>query len=106
MSASLNVGQSVPITITELDQNGHPLTSPVVPDSPPAWSQSTPATGTLAVAADGMSAQYTGVAAGTDTIAATLIAGGNSYSAQVNVTVAAVAQVLTSIELDVGTPTP
>lgn len=105
MAVSLQVGQKLPLSIGFLDQNGSPMAVTPVPDSPPTWSNSTAATGTLTPSADGLSASYAGVAAGTDTISLGVVVGGKTFAASIAVTVAAAAQVLTSVEIIAGTPT-
>lgn len=102
MALTLNVGQSVPLTLTYLDQNGQPMT--VTPDSPPSWSNGNTTVDTLVVAADGESATDTAVTAGTDSIAVSVVVGGASFSASLALTVAPPPQVLTSVEIVAGTP--
>jgi hypothetical protein len=104
MATSLQVGQSLPLSIMFSDQNGSPMNVTPVPDSPPTWTNTTAATGGITPSADGLSASYAGVAAGTDTINLSVVVGGKTFAASIAVTVAAAAQVLTSVEIVAGTP--
>lgn len=103
MATSMTVGQTLPLSIAELDQNGHPMTTFVTPDSPPTWTQSD-TSNTLTVSADGLTATLTGVTVGTDTLSLTVAAGGKTFSATLDVVIAAAVQVLTSVEIVAGTP--
>ncbi len=109
MATTLAVGQSLPLTIKYLDQLGNEMATAPTPDTPPAWTQSNSAAETLTPAADGLSAEVAAVAEGEDTVSLSLAVAGLSFSASLAVTVHAVAppaQVLTSIEIVPGTPTP
>lgn len=103
MSTSMNVGQTLPLSIAELDQNGQPMQSFVTPDSPPTWTQSD-TSNTLTVAADGLTATLLAATVGTDTLSLTVIAGGKTFTATLDVAIAAAPQVLTSVEIVPGTP--
>lgn len=105
MATTDTVGQTLPLSIQFLDQHGQPMATAPTPDAAPAWTNSTPATETLTVAADGLSATALAVAAGIDTISVSLAVGGQSFSASLAVTVAPEPQVLTSIEIVAGAPT-
>jgi hypothetical protein len=96
---TLSVGHTVSFSILYLDQNGNPMLVAPVPDSPPVWSDSTPATGTLVVAANGQSAVETALAAGGDTVSLTVLVGGKSFAASVGLTVAAAPQVLSTVAI-------
>jgi len=96
---TVNIGHAVDLSIVFLDQNGNPMLTTPAPDAAPAWANSTPATGTLVAAADGMSAVETAVAAGSDVVSLSLAVGGTAFSATLPITVAAAAQVLTSIDI-------
>ena len=108
MATTINVGQTLPMSIEYTDSNGNKtLTWPT--DGAPAWSDTTPATDTLVAAADGNSATALGVAGGDDTINLALSAGGVPFSATLALTVipaAPPAPVLASIAIIPGTPTP
>ena len=104
MATQFTVGQTLPMTIAFLDQNGHAMAVPSVPDAPPVWTNSDDAAATLAPAADGMSANVLGVAAGNDTVSLALSVGGMAFSATIDLAVAAVVQTLTSIAIVPGTP--
>lgn len=106
MPATFNVGQTLPLSISFLDQNGHPMATTPTPDAPPVWGDSNPAIDTLTAAADGLTASDLGVAPGADTVTVKLAVAGVTFAASLPVTVAAAPQVLTSIEIVPGTPTP
>lgn len=93
------VGHTVSIKIGFLDQNGNPMLTPVVPDAVPAWTDTTPATGTLTESADGLSASEVAVAAGSDVVNVALAVGGVAFAASQGIVVSAAPQVLTSIGL-------
>lgn len=92
-------GAPLALAIAFLDQHGNPMSTAPTPDSPPTWTNTTPADETLSVAADGLTCQATAVAAGTDEIDLTVVVGGKSFAASLAVTVAAEPQVLTSVEI-------
>lgn len=110
MAASLQVGQTVPLSIAFLDQNGQPMITQPTPDSPPSWTNNMPNIETLTVADGGMSATLAALAEGSDTVTLSLTVGGQAFSATLAVTVSAEApppppeQVLTNIGIVVGTP--
>lgn len=109
MANSLQVGQSVPLSIAFLDQSGNPMETVPTPDSPPSWTSNAPNIETLTVADGGLTATLTGVAAGDDVVALSLSVGGVAFSTNIAVTVtteAPPAQVLTSIGIVFGTPVP
>jgi len=93
------VGHTDNMSIAFLDQHGNPMLVPPVPDSPPTWTQTTPATATLAVAADGMSATETALAPGSDVVTLTVTVGGATFSATLPLSVSPEAQVLTSVDI-------
>jgi len=82
-----------------LDQSGNPMLVTPTPDAPPTWTDTTPATGTLTPAANGLTATELAIAAGTDTVSVALAVGGVSFSASVEIDVAAAPQILTSIAI-------
>lgn len=96
---AVNVGHTVSMSIVWLDQNGNPMLTTPVPDAPPAWTDTTPSTGTLTVAPGGMTATELAIAAGTDTVDLSLSVGGEAFSASLGITVSAAAQVLTSVSI-------
>lgn len=100
LMTDITLGQGLDLSLAFLDQNGQPMTVTPVPDAAPIWSNSTPATETLTVSADGFTAQTASVAAGTDTITASATVGGATFSATLVVNVAAPPQVLTSIAIN------
>lgn len=98
-AVTVNVGHAVNMSIVYLDQNGNPMLAAPTPDAAPTWANSTPATGTLVAAADGMSAVETAVAAGADVVTLSVTVGGKAFSATLPITVAAAPQVLTSVDI-------
>ena len=105
VATSLNVGQTVPLSISYLDQNGQPMVPTPTPDSPAAWSQLDPTIQDLIAAQDGNTATATGLKAGSDTLQLTVIVGGQTFVATMDAVVNAVvpAQTLTSVNI-VATP--
>lgn len=101
MATTLTLGQSLPLSIAFLDQNGQPMAPTPAPDSPPAWTSSG---NDLTVAPDGLSAVLKPTAAGADTVTLSVTVGGKTFSATLAVTVAPIPQVLTSVEIVAGTP--
>lgn len=102
MDVQVTVGHVINMAIDFLDQNGNPMLTPVAPDSPPVWSNTTPATETLAVSGDGLKAVATPLVPGTDTVNTAVIVGGVSFAANLGVNVSPAPQVLTSVVI---TPT-
>lgn len=101
MSVTVTVGHTVEFSINYLDQNGNPMVTTPTPDSAPTWTESSTdgSIETFTVSGDGLTAEGTAVAAGTDTVTATVVVGGTSFSASVDVVVSEAPQVLTSIEV-------
>lgn len=95
-----SLGHSIAFTVTVLDANGNPMLTPVAFDSPPAWTQSTPATESLVVAPDGASAQASSLAVGTDSISVSAVVGGKTFAASIAVEVDPVPQVASAIRID------
>ncbi len=109
MATELKVGQSLPLSIEYLDQDGKPMLVLPALDGAPSWANTTPAAATLTAAPDGLSATELGVAQGTDTVRVRLFVGGAQFDATLDVTVPApvsTGQTLTSIGIVAGTPTP
>lgn len=104
MANILAVGQTVPLSIAYLDQNGQPMQTPPTPDAPPTWQNTTPATETLTVDPGNLTASVKGAAPGTDTVSVNVTVGGKPFSAQLVDTVTPAPQVLTSIEIIAGAP--
>jgi hypothetical protein len=92
-------GHTVSFALVFLDQNGNPMLTTPVPDAPPAWTDTTPATGTLTVAPSGLTSSEIANVVGSDTVNVSLAVGGTSFAATVDLTVQAVPQVLTSVEI-------
>ena len=76
------------------------MATPPTVDAPPTWSNTVTSTDTVTPAADGLSAEITPLAAGTDAISVSLNVGGKNYSVTVDVTVDAPAQELTSLGIN------
>jgi hypothetical protein len=95
----VTVGHTVSFTLVFLDQNGNPMLTTPTPDAPPSWSDTTPVTGTLTPAPSGLTATELANGVGTDTVNVSLMVGGTSFSASIDLTVQAVPQVLTSIQI-------
>ena len=104
MALTMNIGQSVALSIAYLDQNGQPMTVQPTPDAPPTWTAGDPAVDTLTVAADGNSATDLALAAGADTLTLSVTVGGKTFGATLALTVVPPPQVLTSVEIVAGTP--
>lgn len=96
---SLSVGHTASFSIAFLDQSGNPMLTTPIPDSPPTWTDSNTAVGTLTAAANGLTASEVTVAAGTDTVTVALAVGGVSFSATQELDVTAAPQILTSIAI-------
>lgn len=99
-TVTVSVGHAVTCTLVFLDQNGNPMKSAPAPDTPPAWSDTTSATGTLTASPSGLSASEVAVAEGGDTISVDLKVGGVEFKASVDVVVTSAPQVLTSVGID------
>ena len=93
------VGHTDNMSIAYFDQHGNPMLVPPVPDSPPTWSQTTPADATLTIAADGMTATDLAIVAGSDVVSMTVVVGGETFSATVPITISPEPQVLTSVDI-------
>jgi hypothetical protein len=94
---TVSVGHTVNCSLVFLDQNSNPMLVQPTPDSPPAWSDSTPATETLT--AGGLTASALAIAPGGDTISVSVSVGGVTFGATLGVTVTAAPQTLTSISI-------
>jgi hypothetical protein len=99
MDAQVSLGHVINCELSFLDQNGNPMLTQPKPDTPPAWTQLTPAVETLVASADGLQAVLTPLTVGVDTVTANLIVAGVKFQATLNVAVTPVAQVLTSVEI-------
>ena len=104
MATSLNVGQTVPLSIKYLDQNGAEMVPTPTPDAPPAWAQTNSAAALLTASADGNTATAKGTLAGDDVVQLDLAVGGKSFTATLDLTIVAAAPVLTSVEIVAGPP--
>lgn len=95
---ALTVGHTASFTLLFLDANGNPMLTTPTPDTPPVWTDSTPATGTLT--SNGLTASEIAIAAGSDTVSVALSVGGVAFTASQVLTVSAAAQVLTSVQIE------
>jgi hypothetical protein len=109
MATTLNVGQTLPLSIRFLDKNGqeNPAGAPT-PDTAPQWSQTNTSVELLTQTADGLTAAVQATATGDDTISLQLGVGGRTFNATLQVIVVAVQPTfeLDHIEIVPGTPTP
>lgn len=99
MATTLSVGHTLNMSLVFLDQSGNPMLTTPVPDSAPTWTDTTPATETLAVDASGLTASAAAIAVGTDTVSVAVVVGGTSFAASLDVSVTAAPQVLTSVQI-------
>lgn len=97
MATTLAVGHKLELAIMFLDQNGNPMLVPPVPDATPTWTNTTPATEVLTPAASGLTAEGIPTAPGSDTVTLSIVVGGVTFNATLDVTVTASPQVLTSV---------
>lgn len=93
-TSSVQVGTSLQLTASPLDQNGSPIAATIT------WSSGSP--GIATVSATGL---VTGVSAGTAAITVTAIAGGVTVTATRTITVTAAPPVLTSVDISAPTST-
>ncbi len=109
MATSINVGQTLPMTIEFLDSNGAVIPPANLPalDAAPVWANSNVADAVLTVAAGSMTAELLGTVEGTATVTLTLSVGGVMFTATLDVTVSATGVVtVAAIRIVPGTPTP
>lgn len=99
MSTDVFIGHTVNFSIGQVDTKGLPMVTPVTFDAAPTWAESSTdgSVETLSVAGDGLTAVGTAVGAGTDTVTATVLVNGVSFSASVDVVVSAEPQVFGGI---------
>ena len=97
----VTVGHTVDCTIVYLDQNGNPMLTTVTPDSPPSWTDiaSSPAIDALSVSADGSQCEITTTGAGSDTVSLSVIVGGKTFNASLQLNIASPPQVLTRVSI-------
>jgi hypothetical protein len=94
---TVSVGHTINFTLVYLDQLGNPMLVTPTPDAAPTWTDTTPATGTLTPG--GNTASEIAIAAGTDTVSVALAVATVAFTASIGVTVTAVPQVLTSVQI-------
>lgn len=87
MTATLPLDQLGNLALTVTDHANNPLT--VAFDAPPVWGSSAPTVGTIAAAADGVTAILTPVALGGLTVSVSATIGGKSFSGTLDVIVGA-----------------
>jgi hypothetical protein len=102
MAVTLAVGHTLTMALAFLDQNGNPMLTVPVPDAPAVWTDTTPATETIVPAASGLTCVGTPLVPGGDTVTVAVTVGGVAFTANLDVTVTAAPQVLTSVAI---TPT-
>jgi hypothetical protein len=85
---TLIVGQTLPLSLSYKDANGNVMLKTPAPDTSPAWSHAAPTITTLT--STGITAAAKSLAAGSDTIAASLAVAGKPFSATLPLTVTAV----------------
>lgn len=97
----VTVGHEVECSIVYLDQNGNPMQTTPTPDAPPQWSNqpATPPIDSLMPSADGSSCEVDTLAPGTDTIGLSVIVGGQTFNASLQLAIEAPPQVLTSVQI-------
>ncbi len=102
MQVPVTIGHTVTIDIAQVDAKGNPMLTPVTFDAPPTWAESSTdgSIETLAISGDALEAVGTTVGVGTDTVTATVLVGGVSFSASVDVVVSAEPQVFGGIVLN------
>lgn len=95
----VTVGHAVDCAIVYLDQNGNPMLVQPVPDRPPAWSHNPNPAGcdSLTPSADGTTAVVNALAVGQDSVGLSLIVSGATFTASLQLNIAAAPQVLTSV---------
>ena len=98
-NVTVSIGHTVTCGLLYLDANGNPMIPQPTPDAAPTWAQTTPATDTMAVSADGSTDVLTAVAAGGDVVSVDVKVGGVDFTASVPITVSPAPQVLTSVEI-------
>jgi hypothetical protein len=107
MATELKVGQTLPLGLAFLDQNGQPMVTKPQLDAPPVWEDTSPSVGTLTVISNEVASEHA-IAAGSDTVRVTLHVGGTQFSATLDVTVPVIVptQTLTTVEIVPGAVTP
>jgi hypothetical protein len=99
MTTTVSVGHKVNFALEFLDQNGNPMLTAPTPNSPPVWTDTTPATETVVAAVDGLTAIGAAIAPGSDTVSVTVVVGGTSFAATTAVVVSPEVQMLTSVAI-------
>ena len=104
MASTIVVGEKSTLILAFLDQHDNPMVPTPKPDGAPIWTNTTPANEMVIAATDGLSAVQTALTAGSDTVSVTVIVGGNTFPAQLSVTISPEPQMLTSVRIVAGTP--
>jgi hypothetical protein len=101
MPLKVTVGHSVSCGLLFLDQNGNPMLTTVVPDAPATWShvQSGTSVDTLTPSGDGNSASVDALSPGTDTLSVSVVVGGLTFSATLDIEVDPAPQVVSSVQI-------
>lgn len=105
MALSLQLTQTLPLSIEFDDTTGAAIQPAPAPDTAPVWTVSDTTIATLMPAADGLSAALVAVAVGTVTVSLTLVVTGTAFSASLSVPVVSAAVSVASIKIVPGTPT-
>lgn len=95
----ITLGHGINLAIAYFDAAGNPMLTTPTPDSPPAWTQTTPATERLTVDPTGLTAATASLAVGGDSIGLSVVVGGATFTASLAVNVNAAPQVLTSVAI-------
>lgn len=106
MATSINVGQTLPMSIEFIDTNGNTVSPAPTMDGPPKWSQNDSSVDLLTQTSGGLTAATQGTKAGSDVITLDLTIGGANFSATLDLIVAAAVSNIASIRIVPGTPTP
>ena len=106
LTTPVGFGQKITYALEFDDQNEKPMATTPTVDAPPVWTAVAPATGTLVVASDGLTAVYTpadpGQTTPSDTVTVVAMVAGVSFTATDTVNVQAdpvPVQTLTSLKL-------
>jgi len=97
----MTIGHVDNMSLEYLDTDGNPMLVTPVPDAPPTWvdNSATPGAATLVVAASGLTATETAVAAGTSTGTMTFTVGGVAFTDTWTLTITAAVQQLGAVKI-------
>ena len=91
MAFDLPLDHTAHLSLTVVDSKGNPISPQPAFDAPPSWTDTTPATETLAASADGLTVTLTPLVVGADTVSVSCAVGGKSFTASLDVSVSAAA---------------